>query len=228
MILKILQQTTNFTKTMEAVNIASSQSTGSESDLIFPLTIGAFSICLFIFGIAYNEYQKNHPRNIYEDLISDAIERGVLEPIPENSGDIELATINLNNNRNNTEQNILAQTNTSSQINIEQARNSLTKNSQNNQVSISNNTLGNNNHKTFQRGITDVINSSTSNNREVLSNPNNSKIIEEINKRRLSNENNFKNPNNSKIIEEINKRRLSNENNFKKPNSSNLDEIDLD
>src|SRR6266567_1362694 len=119
MILKILQQTTNFTKTMEAVNIASSQSTGSESDLIFPLTIGAFSICLFIFGIA------------------------------------------------------------------------------------------------------DVINSSTSNNREVLSNPNNSKIIEEINKRRLSNENNFKNPNNSKIIEEINKRRLSNENNFKKPNSSN-------
>jgi len=181
-------------KVLNTINTATPILPYQEYIVYIPITLGVCSFVLFSYALIQDSYRDSHPHNMYDELIRDALERGILEPT--NNGDIELQNINRNNTTTVNEGASVPDQRTSSQFNTTQQSPNLSRSSQD--INIRNNTLEaeDTNHITIEKGISEVIKGSTSMKNEVLKNTNNSLIVEEINKKRLSSDK-FKKPNSS-------------------------------
>jgi len=181
-------------KVLNTINTATPILPYQEYIIYIPITLSVCTFVLFSYSLIHDSYRDSHPHNMYDELILDAIERGILEPT--NNGDIELQNINRNNTTTVNEGASVPNPNTSSQFNTTQQSPNLSRGSQD--INIRNNTLEaeDTNHITIEKGISEVIKGSTSMKNEVLKNTNNSLIVEEINKKRLSSDK-FKKPNSS-------------------------------
>jgi hypothetical protein len=169
-----------------------------------PVTFGVCTFVLFSYSVIHDSYRDNHPFNIYDELIIDGINRGILDPATNSdsatNNDIELQVINRNETAILNEESQVPFTNTPSQINTTQNISNLSRSSQD--INNRNNLLesGDKNHFIIEMGLSEMIRGTTSMKNEKLKNTNNSSIVEEINKKRLSSDN-FKKPHSSDDID---------------------------